>query len=100
MRVAVIDELRVEDNPAKHRYEARAGERLLGFVLYRAQPGRITLIHTEVELELEHRGVASQLVAATLDDIRARGLSVVPICPFVRAFIQRHPDYAELVGTR
>jgi uncharacterized protein len=98
--VPVTDELRVEDNPAKHRYEARAGERLLGFVLYRAQPGRITLIHTEVEPELEHRGVASQLVAATLDDIRARGLSVVPICPFVRVYIRRHPEYAGLVGTR
>ena len=98
--MAVIDELQVEDNPAKHRYEARAGERLLGFVLYRAQPGRITLIHTEVEPELEHRGVASQLVAATLDDIRARGLSVVPVCPFIRAFIRRHPEYAGLVGTR
>jgi predicted GNAT family acetyltransferase len=96
----VTDELLVEDNRAKHRYEALAGERLLGFVTYRAEPGRITLIHTEVEPELEHRGVASQLVAATLDDIRARGLSVVPICPFVRAFIRRHPEYAELVGTR
>ena len=98
--MAVIDELRVEDNAAKYRYEARAGERLLGFVTYRAQPGRITLIHTEVEPELEHRGVASQLVAATLDDIRARGLSVVAVCPFVRAFIRRHPEYAGLVGTR
>jgi predicted GNAT family acetyltransferase len=98
--VSVIDELRVEDNPAKHRYEARAGELLLGFVLYRAQPGRITLIHTEVEPELEHQGVASRLVAATLDDIRARGLSVVPVCPFVHAFIRRHPEYAELVGAR
>jgi predicted GNAT family acetyltransferase len=90
----VIDELRVEDNPAKHRYEARAGERLLGFILYRAERDRIALIHTEVESELEHRGVGSQLVAATLDDIRARGLAVVPICPFVRAYIQRHPEYA------
>ena len=98
--VAVIDELRVEDNPAKHRYEARAGERLLGFVTYRAEPDRITLIHTEVEPELEHRGVATQLVAATLDDIRARGLAVVPVCPFVRAFIRRHPEYAGLVGAR
>ena len=97
--MAVTDELRVEDNPAKHRYEARAGARVLGFVLYRAQPGRITLIHTEVEPELEHRGVGSQLVAGTLDDIRSRGLTVVPICPFVRAFIRRHPGYAEVVGT-
>jgi len=98
--VAVIDELRVEDNPAKHRYEAWAGERLLGFVTYREEAGRITLVHTEVEPELEHRGVASQLVAATLDDVRARGLSVVPVCPFVRAFIRRHPEYAGLVGAR
>lgn len=100
MRVAVIDELRVEDNPAKHRYEARAGERLLGFVSYRVEGGGFTLVHTEVEPELEHRGVASQLVAAALDDIRARGLPVVPICPFVRGFIRRHPEYADLVGTR
>ncbi|MEP6976849.1 MAG: GNAT family N-acetyltransferase [Thermoleophilia bacterium] len=71
-----------------------AGERLLGFILYRAEPDRITLIHTEVEPELEHQGVASQLVAATLDDIRARGLAVVPICPFVLAYIRRHPEYA------
>jgi len=98
--VAVIDELRVEYNPAKHRYEAWAGERLLGFVTYREEPGRITLVHTEVEPELEHRGVASQLVAATLDDVRARGLAVVPMCPFVRAFIRRHPEYAGLVGAR
>ena len=100
MRVAVIDELRVKDNPARHRYEARAGERLLGFVAYRAQPGRITLVHTEVEPELERHGVGSQLVAATLDDLRARGLPVVPICPFVRGFIRRHPEYADLVETR
>ena len=89
----------MEDNPAKHRYEARAGERVLGFVLYREEPGRITLVHTEVESELEHRGVGSQLVAGTLEDIRSRGLTVVPICPFVRAFIRRHPEYAEVVAT-
>ena len=89
----------MEDNPAKHRYEARAGERVLGFVLYREEPGRITLVHTEVEPELEHRGVGSRLVAGTLDDIRSRGLTVVPICPFVRAFIRRHPEYAEVVAT-
>ncbi|MDX6493712.1 MAG: molybdenum cofactor cytidylyltransferase [Gaiellaceae bacterium] len=98
--MAVIDELRVEDNPAEHRYEARAGGRLLGFVTYRAEPDRITLIHTEVEPEVEHRGVGSQLVAATLDDVRARRLTVVPVCPFVRAFIRRHPEYAGLVGAR
>jgi predicted GNAT family acetyltransferase len=56
--------------------------------------------HTEVEPELERHGVGSQLVAATLDDLRARGLPVVPICPFVRGFIRRHPEYADLVETR
>ena len=98
--ISGTNEVRVEDNPAKQRYEARAGDRLLGFVLYRAQPDRTTLIHTEVEPELEHGGVGSKLVAGTLDDIRARGLSVVPVCPFVRAFLRRHPEYADLVGTR
>jgi len=44
--------------------------------------------------------VGSQLVAATLEDIRSRGLSIVAICPFVRAYIRRHPEFADLVASR
>jgi predicted GNAT family acetyltransferase len=46
---------------------------------------------------LENKGLGARLVAGALDDIRARGLRVVPFCPFVRAYIRRHPEYADLV---
>jgi predicted GNAT family acetyltransferase len=55
------------------------------------------LVHTEVEPRAEGTGLGSQLVTEALDDIRARGLRVVPLCPFVAAYIRRHPDYADLV---
>ena len=54
-------------------------------------------MHTEVSPSLEGQGLGARLVAGALDDIRARGLRVVPICPFVRTYIRRHPDYADLV---
>jgi predicted GNAT family acetyltransferase len=54
--------------------------------------------HTEVQPEAEGKGVASELIRRALDDVRRRGLSAVPLCPFVRAFIARHPDYQDLVA--
>ena len=58
----------------------------------------IVLVHTEVAPAVEGRGVGSRLVSAALDDIRARGLRLVPICPFVRAYLGRHPEYADLLA--
>jgi len=49
---------------------------------------------------VEGRGLAARLVAGALDDIRARGLHVVPICPFVSSYISRHPDYGDLVARK
>ena len=94
--MATSVELVVADNAEKRRYEARQGSEVAGFILYRLGPGRMTLIHTEVAPALEGRGIASQLVKGALDDIRRRGLTVVPICPFVRAYLRRHPEYADL----
>ena len=62
-----------------------------------SSPESIVLVHTEVDEELEGTGVGSRLVRGTLDDIRSRGLGVVPVCPFVRSFIGRHHEYADLV---
>jgi hypothetical protein len=55
------------------------------------------MMHTEVPKQLEGRGVGSQLVRGALDIIRKRGLRVVPRCPFVKSYIERHPDYTDLV---
>ena len=93
-------ELTVADNPDEQRYEARLGSEVVGFITYHQRPDRITLIHTEVAADLEGEGVGSLLVAGALDDIRARGLAVVPLCPFVSDFLRRHPEYSDLVASK
>jgi predicted GNAT family acetyltransferase len=92
-----VTELTVVDNPERHRYELRAGETVAGVVQYATEPGTIVLVHTEIAPSVEGEGLGSKLVAGALDDIRARGLEVVPLCPFASTFIERHPEYADLV---
>lgn len=93
-----MSELVVQDNPQELRYEALRDGALVGLIRYRTEPGVVVLVHTEVEEAVEGTGVGSQLVRGALDDIRARGLRLVPVCPFVAAYLRRHPEYADLVG--
>jgi predicted GNAT family acetyltransferase len=89
----------VRDNPDAARYEIREDGQLVGFLRYRLNTGRITLIHTEIDADHGGRGLATQLVRATLDDARTRRLTVVPRCSFVSSFIRQHPeDYLPLVA--
>jgi predicted GNAT family acetyltransferase len=89
--------IEVRDDAGESRYEAVLDGQPVGFAYYRAQPGRVVFTHTEVQPEAEGEGVASSLVRWALDDVRRRGLRAVPQCPFVRGFIARHPEYADLV---
>ena len=91
------ENLAVQDNPDDSRYELLLDDRVVGEILYRLTPDHMVLIHTEVLPSLENKGLGARLVAGALNDIRARGLRVVPFCPFVRSYIRRHPDYADLV---
>lgn len=93
-----MSELVVRNNPGELRYEALRDDRLVGLVRYRLEPGVVVLVHTEVDEAVEGTGVGSQLVRGALDDLRARGLRLVPLCPFVAAYLRRHPEYADLVG--
>ena len=93
-----MGDVTVRDNRAELRYEALADGELIGSIRYRTEPGLVVLVHTEVAPAAEGAGVGSRLIRAALDDLRARSLHVVPLCPFVAAYIQRHPDYADLVG--
>ena len=88
----------VRDNPEQQRYEALVGQAVAAFVDYRVLRQRVVLVHTEVERAYTGRGVGRRLAQGVLDDIRARGLQVTPVCPFIAAFIQRHPAYADLVS--
>ena len=87
----------VRDNQAERRYELLLGDELVSEILYRTKPGTVVLVHTEVEPAVEGSGLGSRLVGEALDDIRSRGLSVVPLCPFVAAYIRHHPEYDDLV---
>lgn len=87
----------VRDNPEELRYEALLDGHVVGLIRYRAEPGIVVLVHTEVDEAVEGTGVGSRLVRGALDDIRARGLRLVPLCPFVAAYLRRHPEDADLV---
>jgi predicted GNAT family acetyltransferase len=92
-----VAEYSVVDNAAGERFEIFAGDQLAGFTLYKRRPGLIAFIHTEVDPEFEGHGLASRLIHAALDTARGEGLAVLPFCPFVRGFIQKHHDYLDLV---
>jgi uncharacterized protein len=88
----------VTDNPKRRRYEARIDGALAGFAAYDLAGERIVFTHTEVDPQYEGRGVGSALAQFALDDVRAEGTRrVVPRCPFIKGWIDRHPDYADLV---
>jgi uncharacterized protein len=87
----------VRDNPAELQYELRDGGEVVGLIRYRREPGAIALVHTDVDPDLEGTGAAGELVEGALLDLRSRDLRVIPICPYVRSWIGRHPAYADLV---
>jgi predicted GNAT family acetyltransferase len=96
--VTEAQDVRVADNPGKSRYEVFLDGTLAGFTDYRLRPdNRIIAVHSEVFPEFEHHGLASELAREMLDDIRARDLRVMPRCPFVKKYIEEHPDYDDLV---
>ena len=92
------DAIEISDNPDQQRYEIRSDGELAGFVTYRRRPGRIAFQHTEVDERFEGQGIGSKLIAHVLDAAREAGDDVVPICPFVKAYIERHPDYLSVVA--
>ncbi|GHJ15686.1 MULTISPECIES: GNAT family N-acetyltransferase [unclassified Micromonospora] len=87
----------VEENPAKHRFEILVDDALAGFTAYLPRGEVLVFTHTEVEDRYQGQGVGAALIRGTLDQVRANGGRVVPRCPFMAAFIERHPDYADLV---
>jgi predicted GNAT family acetyltransferase len=88
----------VTDRPDQLRYEIEVDGEVAGFLLYRREPGVLELVHTDVDPKWEGKGVGAALVKGALDDVRARGLKMRPYCPFVAAYIRRHPEYDDLVA--
>lgn len=88
--------VQVVDAPERHRYEAIRGGEVLGFAAYQKTDELIVFTHTEVDPALEGQGVGGALVRSALDHVRRLGLRVIPICPFVHAWMARHPEYHDL----
>ena len=86
----------VRDVPDKARYEITFDGALAGFAEYRQHGSRITFTHTQIDEAFGGHGLGGTLVRAALDDARTRGLTVVPLCPFFRSWIAKHPEYADL----
>jgi predicted GNAT family acetyltransferase len=89
--------IEVGDAPDRDRYELSIDGEVVGFTAYRARPGLIAFVHTEVDERLQGRGLADRLIQFALEDARTRGLAVLPFCPFVKAFIERHREFEALV---
>ena len=87
----------VINNRDHHRYELSVDGHVAA-TYYRLADGVITFIHTEVPPELGGKGVGSKLIRGALDQVRADGLKVIAQCPFVKAFIEKHADYADLLS--
>src|SRR5690349_21429956 len=87
----------VIDNAADNQYEVHA-EGEVAVLTYQRQGKRITFYHTEVPPALEGRGIAGMMARAALEAARADGLEVVPLCPYVAAYIRRHQEYLPLVS--
>ena len=92
-----MTDTRVVDNPATGRFDIIVDGEPAGLAAYRRDGSTIEFTHTEIDRRFEGRGLGSVLVRRALDAARAEGLAVLPYCPFVRGYIQRHREYVDLV---
>jgi predicted GNAT family acetyltransferase len=87
----------VVDAPEQSRFELLVDGQVAGFADYRLLPTKIVIKHTEVQPEHSGKGLAGRLVKYALEASRDAGLQVVPLCPYVASYIERHPEYSDLL---
>jgi predicted GNAT family acetyltransferase len=98
-RLAMVS-IEVTDNETDQRFEIHVDGALAGFAQYRPRPDALVFTHTEIFDGYEGQGIGSKLARGALDDVRSRGVRIRPLCPFIAAYIDRHPAYQELVVDR
>ncbi|WP_149205156.1 GNAT family N-acetyltransferase [Actinotalea subterranea] len=87
------DDVTVRYDAGRERYEVVTGGETAGFAQVREADGRMTFFHTEVDGAYEGQGLGTTLVRGALKDATGRGLRVVPLCPFVAAYLRRHHEF-------
>ncbi|WP_108822911.1 GNAT family N-acetyltransferase [Dysgonomonas sp. Marseille-P4361] len=92
-----MEDYTLVDNKEKKQYEFHIGEYMPKIEYIKSETGEIYLTHTEVPVALEGQGIGSQLIKKALEDIKSQGLRLVPLCPFVAGYIQKHPEWRSIV---
>ena len=92
-----MENYKLIDKVAMHQYEFRIGDLIPRIEYIKTKNGEIYLTHTEVPSALEGKGVGSSLVRLALEDIERQQLRLVPLCPFVAGYVQKHPEWKRLV---
>lgn len=98
--MSAAESVRVERDEAGHRWVAYVDEDALATLTFRERDGVMNLLHTEVDPRARGRGIGDALVRQVLDQLRAAGTKIIPTCPYVRAWLERHEDYRDLVAPR
>lgn len=91
-----IKDLPLNDNKEAQQFELDI-DGAIAFIAYEAHNGDIALVHTEVPEALEGKGIGSVLALKTLEYIEAQGRKIIPLCPFVKSYIKRHPEWERIV---
>lgn len=97
MKLDGMSEITVVHQPEQSRYELHVDGRLAGFVRYRPHADHVEFLHTEVDPEFEGQGLGSRLAAGALDDVRASAGRATATCPFIAAYVKRHPEYEDVI---
>ena len=97
---ASTTDLKVVDDPARSTFVLLVDGRPQGYAFYRVAGRLVIFTHTEVDPDQRGHGVANELARQALEQVRSSGRRVVPVCPFIAAYVRRHPEFADLVTPR
>jgi uncharacterized protein len=94
---SIMTDITIADNTTSHRFELSKGDAVAAYSEYNLLKDAVLFTHTEVLPGNEGQGLGSKLARFALDDVRRRGLKVIPVCTFIAGYIRKHPDYLDLV---
>jgi predicted GNAT family acetyltransferase len=92
-----VNEIGLRDDTDRHRFELLIDGEVAGLADYRVRDGAVVVTHSEVDPRFRGRGLGSELARRTLDELRSRGVKVVPVCPFFARYVSEHREYDDIV---